>query len=83
VFDGWYLNGVYQGKLSTITLTMTQDYSLYAVFSQRTTILTIAANPPLKAEQQPPELASGIIVPAQQQQLRHTQLLATTLAGGS
>jgi uncharacterized repeat protein (TIGR02543 family) len=45
VFDGWYLNGVYQGKLSTITLTMTQDYSLYAVFSQRTTILTITANP--------------------------------------
>jgi uncharacterized repeat protein (TIGR02543 family) len=45
VFDGWYLNGVYQGKLSTITLTMTQDYTLYAVFSQRTAVLTITSNP--------------------------------------
>ena len=45
VFDGWYLNGVYQGKLSTITLTMTQDYTLYAVFSQRTAILTVTSNP--------------------------------------
>ena len=28
VFDGWYLNGVYQGKLATIPITMTQDYTL-------------------------------------------------------
>jgi uncharacterized repeat protein (TIGR02543 family) len=45
VFDGWYLNGVYQGKLSTITLSMTQDYTLYATFSQRTAILTVTTNP--------------------------------------
>jgi uncharacterized repeat protein (TIGR02543 family) len=45
VFDGWYLNGVYQGKLSTIMITMTQDYNVYAVFSQRTAILTITSNP--------------------------------------
>jgi uncharacterized repeat protein (TIGR02543 family) len=45
VFDGWYLNGVYQGKLSTITITMTQDYNLYAVFSKRTAILSLASNP--------------------------------------
>jgi len=45
VFDGWYVNGIYQGKLSTITLTMTQDFSIYAVFSPRMAILTITANP--------------------------------------
>lgn len=45
VFDGWYLNGVYQGKLSTMAITMTQDYNVYAVFSQRTAILTITSNP--------------------------------------
>jgi hypothetical protein len=45
VFDGWYLNGVYQGKLSTITLTMWENYELYAVFSQRTAILTITSDP--------------------------------------
>lgn len=45
VFDGWYLNGAYQGKLSTITLTMTQDYTLYAVFSQKTSSLMITCNP--------------------------------------
>jgi hypothetical protein len=44
-FDGWYLNGIYQGKLSTIKITMTQDYTLYAVFSMRTTCLTINSNP--------------------------------------
>ncbi len=45
VFDGWYLNGVYQGKLSTISLTMTEDYTLYAVFSQKTSSLVINCNP--------------------------------------
>lgn len=45
VFDGWYLNGVYQGKLTTIPITMTQDYTLYAVFSMRTACLTITSNP--------------------------------------
>ena len=36
-FDGWYLNGIYQGKLSTIKITMYQDYTLYAVFSMNPT----------------------------------------------
>ncbi len=45
IFDGWYLNGVYQGKLSTISLTMTQDYRLVAAFSVRTACLTITNNP--------------------------------------
>ncbi|MCL2358591.1 InlB B-repeat-containing protein [Candidatus Bathycorpusculum sp.] len=45
VFDGWYLNGVYQGKLSSIPITMTQDYVLTAAFSVRTVCLTITNNP--------------------------------------
>ncbi|MDR0372246.1 MAG: InlB B-repeat-containing protein [Nitrososphaerota archaeon] len=45
VFDGWYLNGIYQGKLSSIPLTMTQDYTLTATFSVRTVCLTITNNP--------------------------------------
>lgn len=44
-FDGWYLNGIYEGKLSNIPLTMTQDYQLEAVFSKRVVALTITANP--------------------------------------
>jgi len=45
VFDGWYLNGVYQGKLSSIPITMTQDYTLVAAFSTRTVCLTVTNNP--------------------------------------
>jgi hypothetical protein len=45
VFDGWYLNGVYMGKLASMPLTMTQDYTLIAVFSIRTACLTITNNP--------------------------------------
>lgn len=44
-FDGWYINGIYQGQLSTITLTMLQDFYVYAQFSIRTSILTITTNP--------------------------------------
>ncbi len=44
-FDGWYLNGAYQGKLSSIQITMTQDYNLLAVFSKRVVFLTITSNP--------------------------------------
>lgn len=44
-FDGWYLNNVYQGKLSTISITMTQDYTLLAVFSKRIVSLAITDNP--------------------------------------
>ncbi|MCW4001333.1 MAG: InlB B-repeat-containing protein [Candidatus Bathyarchaeota archaeon] len=45
VFNGWYLNGVYQGKLTSIPITMTQDYTLVATFSVRTVCLTITNNP--------------------------------------
>jgi hypothetical protein len=44
-FDGWYLNGQYQGKLTTIQVTMTQDYELIAQFSTRTACLTVTTNP--------------------------------------
>jgi hypothetical protein len=44
-FDGWYLNGVYEGTLSNIPLTMTQNYNLEAVFSKRVVDLTITASP--------------------------------------
>jgi len=44
-FDGWYLNNVYQGKLSSIPITMTQNYDLLAVFSKRTVALAITVNP--------------------------------------
>ncbi|MDR1991896.1 MAG: InlB B-repeat-containing protein [Nitrososphaerota archaeon] len=45
VFDGWYLNGIYQGKLSSIPITITRDYTLTATFSARTVCLTITNNP--------------------------------------
>ena len=44
-FNGWYLNGVYEGQLSSIPLTMNQSYNLEAVFSKRVVDLTITANP--------------------------------------
>ncbi len=44
-FDGWYLNGVYQGKLSSIPITMNQNHELHAVFSKRVAFLTINSNP--------------------------------------
>ena len=56
-FDGWYLNGIFQGKLTTISVTMTQDYTLYAVFSVRTVCLTINSNPSWGGMTTPP---SGI-----------------------
>ena len=44
-FNGWYLNGVYQGQLSSILLTMTQNYNFEAIFSAHVVALTIIANP--------------------------------------
>jgi|WetSurMetagenome_2_1015567.scaffolds.fasta_scaffold55692_2 hypothetical protein len=44
-FDGWYLNGVYQGKLSSIVVTMYKDNELIAVFSKRVVSLTLTVNP--------------------------------------
>ncbi len=45
LFDGWFLNGVYQGKLSTIQFVMNQNTQLTATFSKRVVTLTITANP--------------------------------------
>ncbi len=45
VFDGWYLNGNYEGKQPTITVTVYQDSVLLAVFSKRMVTLTITVNP--------------------------------------
>jgi uncharacterized repeat protein (TIGR02543 family) len=44
-FDGWYLDGVYQGKLSSFPITVTKDSTLLASFSRRTVALTISTNP--------------------------------------
>jgi hypothetical protein len=44
-FDGWYLNGVYQGKLSSIVVTMYQNNELIAVFSKRVVSLTLTVTP--------------------------------------
>ena len=45
VFDGWYQNGEFMGKMSTLTLTMYRSYDIMAVFSKRMVTLTITANP--------------------------------------
>ena len=45
VFSGWYLNGVYQNKLTTITVTMLHDNTLTATFSQQANSLEISVNP--------------------------------------
>lgn len=44
-FDGWYLNGVYEGQLNSIPLTITQDYQLQAIFSKSAVELTITESP--------------------------------------
>ncbi|MEM4733070.1 MAG: InlB B-repeat-containing protein [Candidatus Bathyarchaeia archaeon] len=44
-FSGWYLNGVYQHKLETITVTMLQDNVVMAAFTQLTASLTIKVDP--------------------------------------
>jgi uncharacterized repeat protein (TIGR02543 family) len=45
VFDGWYLDDEYQGKLSTVSVTIIQNSNLTAVFSKREAKLTITVNP--------------------------------------
>jgi uncharacterized repeat protein (TIGR02543 family) len=45
VFDGWYLNGVYMGRLTTMPIMIDKDYTLIAQFSQRTSYLTITTSP--------------------------------------
>jgi hypothetical protein len=44
-FNGWYVNGIYEGKLCSISLTMTQNYQLVAVFSVQLASLTITSSP--------------------------------------
>jgi uncharacterized repeat protein (TIGR02543 family) len=53
VFNGWYLNGIYQHKL-TITVTMIHDNALTATFSQNASSLTITVNPADAATINPP-----------------------------
>lgn len=40
-FNGWYLNGIYEGNLSSIPITIYQSYQLIAVYSLSQTWLTI------------------------------------------
>ncbi len=54
VFSGWYLNGVYQNKLTTITLTMLHDNTLTATFSQEAVSLEVTVNPPEAGTTNPP-----------------------------
>jgi hypothetical protein len=44
-FDGWYVDGSYQGKLSNIPLSMTANHDVVAVFSKRIVGLSITCNP--------------------------------------
>ena len=46
-FNGWYLNGIYEGKLSSLPVVVTQSYQIIAVFSISTNYLTISSNGPV------------------------------------
>jgi len=54
VFTGWYLDGIYQHELSTITVTMHHDSVLMATFSQQPVALTITTNPQEGGNTNPP-----------------------------
>ena len=54
LFKGWYLNGIYQHELTTITVTMYRDNVLMAVFSQEPVALTITVNPAQGGTTNPP-----------------------------
>jgi len=45
-FDGWYLNGIYEGKLSSMPVTMYLNYQVIAVFSVSVNYLTLSSNGP-------------------------------------
>lgn len=45
MFDGWFVNGISQGKMSTLILTMYRNYDVVASFSRRQAKLTITTNP--------------------------------------
>ena len=55
VFSGWYLNGIYQNKLTTITVTMLHDNTLTATFSQQATSLEVSVNPAEAGTTNPPQ----------------------------
>ncbi|MFA5363788.1 MAG: InlB B-repeat-containing protein [Candidatus Bathyarchaeia archaeon] len=54
VFKGWYLNGIYQHELTSITITMLHDNTLMAAFSQEAVSLSITTNPPQGGITNPP-----------------------------
>jgi hypothetical protein len=45
-FNGWYLNGIYEGKLSSMPVTMYMNYQVIAVFSISVNYLTLSSNGP-------------------------------------
>jgi hypothetical protein len=44
-FEGWYLNGQFQGGLSSINITMFSSYLLQASFVKRSVTLTVSVDP--------------------------------------
>lgn len=45
-FNGWYLNGIYEGKLSSMPVTMYMNYQVIAVYSVSVNYLTLSSNGP-------------------------------------
>jgi hypothetical protein len=45
-FNGWYLNGIYEGKLSSMPVTISQNSQIIAVFSLSVNYLTLSSNGP-------------------------------------
>jgi uncharacterized repeat protein (TIGR02543 family) len=71
VFKGWYLNGIYQHELTTITITMLHDNTLMAAFSQEAVSLSVTTNPTQGGTTNPPagtmfyQYGSSVTVAAQ------------------
>ncbi len=45
-FQGWYLNGIYEGKLSSLPVTIYMNYQVIAVYSISVNYLTLSSNGP-------------------------------------
>ena len=45
-FEGWYLNGAYEGKLSSMPVTIYQNYQVIGVYSISVNYLTLSSNGP-------------------------------------
>lgn len=54
IFNGWYLNGIYQHKMHTITVTMLHDNVLMASFTQEGVSLNITTYPSHEGTTNPP-----------------------------